>query len=71
MLFECPECGSELAHDDVFGNLNYVLALQGYRYRWAGAKKAGDIFKCANEECEAYWFHVLDREGVLREGYPC
>ena len=70
---ECPHCGSELDHDDVFGRL------AGF----GDGKVLGDIYRCPkgreeSEECESSVFHVAGsfyayREGdtSLREGYPC
>jgi hypothetical protein len=62
---ECPHCGQELACHDYFGK---------YTGRGAsGIERRGQIFKCANERCEAFdgHFWALDSDGVLHEGYPC
>ena len=70
---ECPYCGSELEHDDVFGRL------AGF----GDGTINGDIYRCPkgreeSEECESSIFHVAGsfytfRKGNddLHEGYPC
>lgn len=70
---ECPYCGSELEHDDVFGRL------AGF----SDGKILGDIYRCPkgreeSEECESSVHHVAGsfyayREGdtSLKDGYPC
>lgn len=70
---ECPYCGSELEHEDVFGRL------AGF----GDGKINGDIYRCPkgreqSEECESSCFHVAGsfyayRHGdtSLKEGYPC
>lgn len=69
---ECPSCGAELEHVDMFG-------------RFAGfgdGKVNGDIYRCPvgreQGECDSAVFHVAGswyayREGdtSLKEGYPC
>lgn len=69
---QCPYCGSDLEHHDLFG-------------RFAGfgdGKVNGDIYKCPkgaeeSEDCESSCFHVAgsfytfrDGDG-LYDGYPC
>lgn len=74
---ECPYCEEELCqHDSYFsgrpgsfygtsGNGIYYPPTPNYR-------KLGDIFKCHNEECEAYQEHFYtDLQENLHEGYPC
>lgn len=70
---ECPHCGSELEHDDVFGKL---AGFGPYEVK-------GDIYRCPkgreeSEECDSSTFHVAGsfyayRKGdtSLQEGYPC
>ncbi len=70
---ECPSCGAELIHDDVFGRL----------FGFQDKKILGDIYRCPvgreeSEECDSSCFHVAGswyayREGdtALKEGYPC
>ena len=60
---KCPYCGEELEYHDYYGN-----GIPGRN----DFKKIGDIFKCENEECEAYEEHFYtDRNDELCEGYPC
>lgn len=59
----CPYCGEQLHYDDYFGR---IAAHQD-------SKVVGDIYKCANEECEAYqqsFYTYRHNSGELREGYP-
>lgn len=73
VAMECPYCGAELEHEDVFGR---ILAHQdGYI--------AGDIYRCPkgmeqDGSCGSESFHVVGsfytyRRGddSLHEGYPC
>ena len=61
---KCPYCGEELEYHDYygFGNPNSN-----------NFKKIGEIFKCENEDCEAYeeHFHTKENDDELYEGYPC
>lgn len=73
MSYECPHCGAELIHEDVFGRL------AGF----GDGKVNGDIYRCPNGRnqdgsCESEVFHVAGsfytyRTGdtSLQEGYPC
>lgn len=70
---ECPSCGAELIHYDVFGRL------AGF----GDGKIFGDIYRCPvgreeSEECDSSSFRVAGswyayREGntELKEGDPC
>jgi len=61
---ECPYCAQQLTHDDCFGR--FAAHQDG--------KTCGDIYKCNNEECEAYQqpFYTYRHDGgELHEGYPC
>ena len=63
---ECPHCGSELEHTDIFGRL---CAHQD------GAV-LGDIYVCpvgrAQEGCDYEGhFYTYRSGGDLHEGYPC
>lgn len=62
---DCPHCGHELAYHDYFGK----SIGRGY----IGIEKRGEIYKCADEACEAFdeHFWALNSDGVLHEGYPC
>jgi len=69
---ECPDCQSELEHDDTFGNTDHCLNSIG-QPRSEGSRerhpvKAGDIYRCHN--CEEYW-HTYDGNDELISGYPC
>jgi hypothetical protein len=68
----CPYCGEELVHDDVFGRL---AAHQD-------GKVIGDIYRCPTAmeqdgKCESELFNVCGsfysyRDNVeLHDGYPC
>ena len=74
---ECPHCEYELTYHDTYftgkperfygtaGNGIYYPATSNY-------KKLGDIFKCMNEDCEAFDQHFYtDSNDNLNEGYPC
>jgi hypothetical protein len=58
---DCPYCGEELAWHDYYGP------------RVDGRiQKRGDIYKCENEECDAYEQHFYtDQREELHDGYPC
>lgn len=60
---DCPYCNEELAYDDYFGR---IASHQD-------GKVYGDIYKCANEDCEQYQqtFYAYRDNGELIEGYPC
>jgi len=69
---ECPSCGTELEHEDIFGRL----------FSHQDGEISGDIYRCpvAVEEegkCDSEMFHVCGSyymyraDGVLHEGYPC
>lgn len=69
---ECPYCGSELEHEDIYGRL----------FAHQDGKVLGEILSCPKgreqeEGCQsscfhvAGAFHVYNNDGVLREGYPC
>jgi hypothetical protein len=61
---DCPICGEELNHHDVFGRL---CAHQD-------GKVLGDIYRCENEDCEAqgeHYYTYRDSPEELHEGYPC
>lgn len=71
---ECEYCGSELTHEDVFGNRLGTLYFV----------KDGDIFCCQNGKdqdgsCESENFNTpgsfyslcSESHEVLYEGYPC
>lgn len=58
----CPYCGMSLTWIDYYG------VHTGTECR----DKIGDIFECDNKECDAYHeYFYTDKEGNLREGYPC
>ncbi|GEM_PF-2403059 len=68
----CPYCGEELEHEDVFGRI--CSHQDGYI--------AGDIYRCPNGlnqdgSCDSEMFHVAGSfytyrdTGELHEGYPC
>lgn len=60
---ECIYCEEELSVHDYYGYGNPFSS---------NFKKEGDIYKCENEECEAYEGHFYtDRQDNLHEGYPC
>lgn len=63
MIPGCPYCEQELDHTDIFG----LLAAH------PSGEKYGDIYRCGNEDCEAYQahFYSYDADGEIREGYPC
>jgi hypothetical protein len=72
---ECPYCEQELHYHDTYGTgrheYYYGTAANGIHYpsTW---KKLGDIYKCENEECEAFEQHFYtDERDNLHEGYPC
>lgn len=58
---DCPNCGKPLEYDDYFG----------HHVGGGEIKKAGDIYRCTNEECEERFYHTLDGDSELRTGYPC
>lgn len=68
---ECPHCGQELVYHDYFGKVKYADHYYLYPQSWI--EKTGEIFKCKNEDCEAFdeHFYAYDADGVLHEGYPC
>lgn len=61
---ECPYCEEELNDHDYYG--------RGIPGR-SDFQKVGDIYKCENEECEAYQqtFYTRGNNDELHEGYPC
>lgn len=65
----CPYCDEELRYHDWW----YTGNLAAYeRGNGGNFQKQGDIYKCLNEECEAYEeFFYTDRYGDLHNGYPC
>jgi hypothetical protein len=65
---ECPHCGSELLHWDVYGR---NLSLDNWGRVREGFQKSGDIFKCTNEECDCPIWHTRRDDGELYEGMPC
>ena len=61
---DCPYCEQELDCIDYYG---HYLGNDNW-------DKIGDIFECSNEECESEafnYFSYTDKQGNLREGYPC
>jgi len=66
---ECPYCEVKLLYIDFYG-INLRLDSLG-RVK-PGFQKCGDIFKCVNDECDAFgeffYTHLGDE---LHEGYPC
>lgn len=59
----CPYCDEELDLHDYYG--------KGIPGR-SDFKEIGEIFKCCNEECEAFDTHFYtDQNENLHEGYPC
>jgi len=73
----CPCCEQELLYVDYYyigkPSSFYGTAGNGIYYpQTSNYKKLGDIFKCNNEECEAYENHFYtDEQNNLYEGYPC
>jgi len=66
---ECPYCEEELEYHDFYGT---NLRLDSFGIVKPGFDKCGDIYKCMNEECEAFQEHFYtDKQGELHEGYPC
>ena len=67
---ECPYCGEEMVCDDYYGRRVYAEHYYTYPQSWI--EKEGDVYKCNNEECEAYQQSFYDdSKGNLYEGYPC
>lgn len=69
---ECPICGAELTHHDIYGRL---AAHQDGR-------KLGDIYECPNGREQdgscasesfrvAGSFYTIDPSDELHKGYPC
>lgn len=59
----CLYCDEELKLHDYYG--------RGNPFR-SDFVKIGDIFKCENEECEAFDEHFYtDQNDELFQGYPC
>ena len=61
---ECPYCKQELTYHDYFGR---ICSHQD-------GEIMGDIYKCENENCDAYQEHFYtyrDNESEIHEGYPC
>jgi hypothetical protein len=68
---ECPYCGEELNYEEYYGKHNWEMGpgVTGMRDWW---DKTGDIYKCKNEECDAYEQHFYtDKQDNLHEGYLC
>jgi hypothetical protein len=66
---QCPHCGSEIVHWDVYGR---NLSLDSLGHVRPGFQKSGDIYKCCNEDCDiGIWHTRVDSEDELREGMPC
>jgi hypothetical protein len=72
---ECPYCGEELRYQDEYfkGRLESFSGTAGCGLYYPSTKvHLGDIYKCKNEECEAYEQHFYtDTQDNLKEGYPC
>lgn len=70
----CPYCDCDLTYqDEYFSGLPesfYGTAGNGIHYP-STKKHLGDIYKCKNEDCEAYDEHFYTVNNDLREGYPC
>lgn len=70
MYLNCPYCDEELIYQDYYGKLKHPEHYWIYPRSWI--ERAGDIYKCENEDCEAYEQHFYtDQNDDLYEGYPC
>jgi len=65
----CPYCENPLTYEDVFGK---NLHLDSFGKIKDGFQKSGDIYKCKNEQCDAFDEHFYTRvsDDELHEGYP-
>ena len=75
MIPYCPYCDSDLTYRDEYFTGRpesfYGTASNGIHYP-STKKHLGDIYKCVNDECEAYDQHFYtDTNENLFEGYPC
>lgn len=65
MSYKCPYCESDLNYHDYYGT--GIPGLTPF-------EKRGEVYKCENQECDSevfnYHFHT-DKDGDLKEGYPC
>ena len=73
---KCPECEEELNYHDYYYTGRpasfYGTAGNGIAYPESQFRKLGDIYKCANEECECFDEHFYtDEQENLHQGYPC
>ena len=73
---ECPYCKEELFYHDYYFTGRpasfHGTTGNGLYYPEQDYKKLGDIFKCENEDCEAFDEHFYtDIYDDLNEGYPC